>query len=125
MLAVLKRYKEWSCEWKGNGVKEIATALHGEYKTNAGNGGSLGAVPNLALRGLFALGQAGESLGVLGEGFGDDGVVNELAVAAALDQAGVGEDFEVVGNRGGGNAAQGDDFAAVHFFSGGNGFKNH
>src|SRR5260370_8414613 len=59
-----------------------------------------------------------------GYGLGDGTIVYELAVAAALKQAGVGEDFEVVRNGGRGDAAHAHDFAAVHLFSGGDGLKN-
>jgi hypothetical protein len=50
--------------------------------------------------------------------------VDELALAAALNQAGIGQDFEVVRNGGRSNAAQGYDFPAVHFRSRGDGLKN-
>lgn len=74
--------------------------------------------------GLFAAGDAREGSRVRGDGFGDSVVVDELASAAAFDEAGVGENLEVVGDSGGSDAAEGDEFPADHLLFGGDGFKN-
>lgn len=68
---------------------------------------------------------AREGSGVFRDGCGDGAVVDELAFPAAFDKAGVGENFEVMGDGGRGDAAEGHEFAANHPFFGGNGLKNH
>lgn len=50
--------------------------------------------------------------------------MNELALPAALDQAGIGKDFEVMRNGGRGNAGCGDQVATDYFFFGGDGLIN-
>jgi hypothetical protein len=82
-------------------------------------------IRKLAPRGFSAGSHAREGSRVLGDGFGNGAVVDELAFAAALDQAGVGKNFEVMGNGGGSDTAEGDEFSADHLFLGGNGLKNH
>jgi hypothetical protein len=87
-------------------------------------------LPNAARASLPATawsfaGDAGQGSRVLRDGLGDDAVVDELAFAAAFDESGVGEDFQMMGNGGGRDAAHGHEFAAHHFFLGGDGLKNH
>ena len=77
-----------------------------------------------ALAWRFA-GDAGQGSRVLRNGFRDDAIVDELTFAAAFDESGVGENFQVMGNGGGGDAAHGHEFAANHFLFGGDGRKNH
>ena len=55
----------------------------------------------------------------------DSAAVHELALAAALDEAGVRENLEVVRNGGGGYAAKRHDFAAVHYLTLGDGLEDH
>jgi len=45
--------------------------------------------------------------------------VDTLAFAAAFDEAGIGQDFQVMGYGGGGDTVESDKFAADHFFFGG------
>src|ERR1700682_3736885 len=59
-----------------------------------------------ALARSFA-GDAGQGSRVLCDGFGEDAVVDELTFAAAFDEAGAGENFQVMGNGGGSDAAHG------------------
>src|ERR1700736_2246919 len=79
----------------------------------------------LAPRGFSAGSHAREGPRVFPDGLGDGAVVDELAFFAALDQAGVGKNFEVMGNGGGSDTAESDEFSADHLFLGGNGLKNH
>ena len=57
--------------------------------------------------------------------FRDGLVVNELAFAAAFDEAGVGQGFQVVGNRGGSDSLQRGDIAAIHVVARGDGLVDH
>jgi hypothetical protein len=50
--------------------------------------------------------------------------VNALAFSSALNEARIREDFQVMRNSSGGNAAKGHEVAADHFFIRGDGFKN-
>ena len=59
-----------------------------------------------------------------GDGFGDGFAENELAFAAAADQIRVGEDFHVMRNGGGRDAAHGNQVLALHPALRGNGFEN-
>ena len=59
-----------------------------------------------------------------GDGFGDGFAVNELAFAAAANQVRVGEDFHVMRNRGGRDAAHGDQVLAFHVAPRGDRFEN-
>ena len=71
-----------------------------------------------------ALRYVGERSCVFLDGFGYDSAANKLAFAAALDQVGFDEHFEVVRNGGGGNTLQCDDFTAIHVFLGGDHLEN-
>jgi len=66
----------------------------------------------------------GERSCVLLDGFGYDAAANKLAFAAALDQVGFDEHFEVVRNGGGGNALHCDDFATINELLGGDSLEN-
>ena len=79
----------------------------------------------LPARGFFSAGHAREGSRVLGDGFGNGAVVDELAFPAAYNEAGVGENLEVMGNGGGSDPAEGDELSADHTFFGGNSLKNH
>ena len=50
--------------------------------------------------------------------------MNELAFAVASDQSGIVQYFQMMGNRGGSDTPQRDDFPAIHVFAGGNGLEN-
>ena len=50
--------------------------------------------------------------------------MNALALASALNKTGFGENLQVVGNRGWGDASEGDEFAADYLSVGGDGFEN-
>ena len=69
--------------------------------------------------------ETGEGAGVFGDGPWDHAVVDELAFTAALDEAGIGENFEVMGNGGRGDAAEGNQVSADHFLFFGDGLKDH
>src|SRR5260221_4079799 len=66
--------------------------------------------------------RAGESSAMVG---GTTLIVNALTFPPAFDEAGVGKDFEVVGDGCRGDSAEGHEFAADHFFIGGDGLENH
>jgi hypothetical protein len=67
----------------------------------------------------------GERSCVLPNGFAYHAAANKLPFAAALDQVGFDEDFEVVRNGGRSNALQFDDFTAIHVFLGRDSLENH
>ena len=48
------------------------------------------------------------------DGVGDGLAIDELPLATASDQPSFAQDFEMVGNGGGGHATHGDDLAAGH-----------
>ena len=66
-----------------------------------------------------------KGLCVLFNCFGDNATVNELAFAAALDQIGFDEDFEVMRNGGWRDALQCHDLTAIHVNLRGDSLKNH
>src|SRR5208282_1453485 len=74
-----------------------------------------------ARRGLFAGGDFCEGLGVGCAPFRHGLAIYELALAAAIDQAGFVQDFEVMGNRRGGHSAHRDDLPAAHVAAGSDG----
>ena len=56
--------------------------------------------------------------------FGNCLVMNELSFAAAVDQAGFAQNFQVVRNSCGGDSTNGNDFSAGYALPGGDGPKN-
>ncbi len=73
---------------------------------------------------FLAARDAGERARVLGDGLGYGAIVNKLSPAAALDQTGIGKDFEVMRDGGGRDAAQGHQLAAHHLLFCGDGLEN-
>jgi hypothetical protein len=72
----------------------------------------------------FAACDACQGLGIFRDRFRDGAIVNALAPSAAFDEAGVGENFEVMGDGRGSDTLEGDQLTADHLFIGGNGLKN-
>jgi hypothetical protein len=74
--------------------------------------------------GRFAACDACQGFGIFRDRCRDGAIVNALAPSAALDEAGIGENFEVMGDSCGSDTLEGDQLAADHLFIGGNGLKN-
>src|SRR5712671_1911825 len=74
---------------------------------------------------FFSGRQACQGSRVLRDCFGYSAVEDALPLPAAFDKTGVREDFQVMGDSGGSDVVQGDEFAAGEPLFGGNGLKNH
>ena len=73
---------------------------------------------------FFALGDFRKRTRISPYRFGNCLVVNELAFAAAGDQASFAQNFQVVRNSCRGDAPHGDDFPAAYAPAGGDGLKD-
>ena len=73
---------------------------------------------------LFLSREPCKFLGVRGESFRIGAAVNELAFAAAIDEAGVLQNAKMMRNRGGSDATHGNQFAATDALPGADGLKN-
>ena len=68
---------------------------------------------------------SGQGAGIFRNRFGDSTIVNALAFPSAFNKAGIRGNFKMMGNRSGGDTAEGDEVTADHLFVGGDGFKDH
>lgn len=85
-------------------------------------GGETGKLAGRA--GRFAACDAGQGFGIFRDRPRYGAIVDALALSAGLDEAGIGENFEVMGDGCGSDTLERDQLAADHFLVGGNGLKD-
>jgi len=80
--------------------------------------------PSSASGSLLGSGQSGQLPRVVFDHLRHGAIVNELSLAAALDQPGMRQDFKMMRNRRGRDPAQGHNCAGGHFLISGDGLEN-